>query len=61
MAAFRNIWWSMANEYDLFMDWDTGIPIKTIDDWERLAHIVQRNDPYDHLRSIHIEKHQGFC
>jgi len=51
----------MANEYDLFMDWDTGIPIKTIDDWERLAHIVQRNDPYDHLRSIHIEKHQGFC
>jgi hypothetical protein len=53
LASFRNIWWSMANEYDLFMDFATRIPTKTIDDWERLAHIVQRNDPYEHLRSIH--------
>ena len=53
LAAFRNIWWSMANEYDLFIDWATGIPFKTIEDWERIAHIVQRNDPFNHLRSIH--------
>jgi hypothetical protein len=53
LAAFRNMWWSMANEYDLFMDWATNTPKKSIEDWERLGHIVQRNDPYQHLRSIH--------
>jgi hypothetical protein len=53
LASFRNIWWSMANEYDLFIDFTTKIPFKTIEDWERLAHIVQRYDPYQHLRSIH--------
>ncbi|MBN2625891.1 MAG: DUF5060 domain-containing protein, partial [Spirochaetales bacterium] len=45
-SAFRNIWWSLANEYDL-MD------AKTLSDWERLAHIIVDNDPYGHLRSIH--------
>jgi len=53
LSSFRNIWWSLANEYDMFMDSTTNIPTKTIDDWERLAYIVQRNDPYQHLRSIH--------
>ncbi|AQR97279.1 DUF5605 domain-containing protein [Clostridium saccharoperbutylacetonicum] len=53
LAHFRNIWWSMANEYDLFIDYATRIQIKTMEDWERLAHIVQMNDPYQHLRSIH--------
>ena len=53
LAAFRNIWWSMANEYDLFIDPETKTLTKTIDDWERLGHIVQRKDPYQHLRSIH--------
>lgn len=43
----------MANEYDLFMDWDTMTPKKTLDDWERLANIVEANDPYMHLKSIH--------
>ena len=45
-AAFRNIWWSLANEYDLF-------PTKTLCDWERFAGIICREDPYHHLRSIH--------
>lgn len=45
LSSFRNIWWSMANEYDLFK--------KTIEDWERLANTVQVNDPYSHLNSIH--------
>jgi hypothetical protein len=53
LSAFRNMWWSMANEYDLFMDWATNTPIKSVEDWERLGHIVQINDPYQHLRSIH--------
>lgn len=46
LAAFPNVWWSFANEYDLLDD-------KTESDWERLAHVVEANDPVGHLRSIH--------
>ncbi len=46
LAAFRNIWWSLANEYDL-------MPSKTMNDWDRFFRIVQEADPYQHLRSIH--------
>jgi hypothetical protein len=45
-SAYRNVWWSLANEYDL-------MPQKTIADWERYASIVCKKDPYNHLRSIH--------
>jgi uncharacterized protein DUF5060/uncharacterized protein DUF5605/uncharacterized protein DUF4038 len=45
-GAYRNIWWSLANEYD-------HIHSKTESDWDRLFQIVQDNDPYGHLRSIH--------
>jgi hypothetical protein len=45
-SAFRNIWWSMANEYDLMR-------AKKMADWDRLFHIVETEDPYAHLRSIH--------
>lgn len=45
-AAYRNVWWSLANEYDL-------LKAKTIEDWEGYAKIIQEKDPYDHLRSIH--------
>lgn len=45
-AAFRNVWWSLANEYDLMKS-------KTLRDWERYAAIVCEKDPYNHLRSIH--------
>ena len=46
LAAYRNVWWSMANEYDL-------MPNKTTADWDRFFRIVQEGDPYQHLRSIH--------
>jgi hypothetical protein len=45
-AAYRNVWWSLANEYDL-------MPQKSIEDWERYAEIICNKDPYVHLRSIH--------
>ena len=45
-AAYRNVWWSLANEYDLLKK-------KTIADWERYAQIICEKDPYNHLRSIH--------
>jgi len=46
MSAYRNIWWSMANEYDL-------MKAKSVQDFDRFFHIVERRDPVGHLRSIH--------
>lgn len=45
-SAYRNVWWSLANEYDLFFH-------KSIADWEDNAKVICTHDPYQHLRSIH--------
>ena len=45
-AAFRNVWWSLANE-------NSFMKALTDADWDRLFQIVQAKDPYRHLRSIH--------
>ena len=46
LAAFPNVWWSLANEYDL-------MPGKSLADWDRFIRIIARDDPYGHLRSNH--------
>ena len=46
LSAYRNVWWSIANEYDL-------VKTKTMSDWDRFFRITQAEDPYSHLRSIH--------
>lgn len=46
LSAYRNVWWSLANEYDFMTE-------KRTEDWDRLFQIVQQYDPYQHLRSIH--------
>jgi len=46
LSACRNVWWSMANEYDL-------MKAKSVWDFDRFFHIVERRDPVGHLRSIH--------
>ncbi len=46
LAAYRNVWWSFANEYDLMKS-------KTMADWDRFFQIVQQHDPYHHMRGIH--------
>ncbi|MES2796499.1 MAG: DUF5060 domain-containing protein, partial [Bacteroidota bacterium] len=46
LASFRNVWWSLANEYDY-------VKSKTDADWEKLTKEVVKNDPYRHLCSIH--------
>jgi PKD repeat protein len=45
LAAYRNVWWSFANEYDL-LKWP-------MEHWDRYMQLVQEIDPYDHLRGIH--------
>jgi hypothetical protein len=46
LSAFRNVWWSLANEYDFMKE-------KQSSDWDRLIEVVRKSDPYDHLTSIH--------
>ncbi len=47
LAAYHNVWWSLANEYDFMLD------TKPMRQWDRYFHIIEENDPYGHLRSIH--------
>ena len=47
LAAYRNVWWSLANEYDFLLD------TKPMAQWDRYFHILEENDPYQHLKSIH--------
>lgn len=46
LAAFRNVWWSLANEYDFMRE-------KRPEDWDRFFQIVTTTDPHHHLCSIH--------
>jgi hypothetical protein len=45
ISSLRNVWWSMANEYDIMR--------KTDEEWENYFRILQKYDPYGHLCSIH--------
>ncbi len=45
-ASYANVWWSLANEWDLFRHW-------TEEDWEAIADVLKTWDYADHLRSIH--------
>ena len=45
-GAFKNVRWSMANEYDFMEAYDTA-------DWQHHLRFFALNDPYGHLRGIH--------
>jgi len=47
LAAYSNVWWSLANEYDFLLD------CKPISQWDRYFQILEETDPYRHLKSIH--------
>lgn len=46
VAAYRNVWWSLANEWDI-------MKAKTPEDWARFARVLKAEDPYGHPVSIH--------
>jgi Domain of unknown function (DUF5060)/Protein of unknown function (DUF4038) len=46
LSAYRNVWWSLANEWDLMKQ-------KQESDFERFGKIISTNDPFHHLLSIH--------
>lgn len=45
-AAYKNVWWSMANEYDFMRN-------KTMSDWDHTVELFGTLDPYHHLLGIH--------
>lgn len=46
LSAYRNVWWSLANEYDF-------MKMKKESDFVRFGEIISHEDPYHHLLSIH--------
>jgi hypothetical protein len=44
LAAFRNVWWTMSNEFELH---------RVPKDWKKLGTMVSEIDPYNHLLGIH--------
>jgi hypothetical protein len=45
-AACKNVWWSMANEYDFMRE-------KTPDDWDHYIELFSKEDKFHHLIGIH--------
>lgn len=46
LGFFSNIWWSLANEYDV-------VESKTLEHWHQLGKCLMQEDSYQHLISIH--------
>ena len=44
LAAFRNVWWTVSNEFELHQ-----VP----KDWNKLGTLISQADPYKHLLGIH--------
>ncbi|HRZ45541.1 MAG TPA: PKD domain-containing protein [Candidatus Paceibacterota bacterium] len=54
LSAFRNVWWSLANEYDFMTEQRPGHRgNKQWEDWDRFFEILQKEDPHQRLRGIH--------
>nr|WP_026785186.1 DUF5060 domain-containing protein [Pleomorphomonas koreensis] len=47
LSAYRNVWWSLANEYDFMLN---TIPMES---WDGYCHLIEEHDPVRHLMSIH--------
>ncbi len=45
LGAYHNVWWSLANEYDLMQKDDRR--------WLNIANVLCERDVYTHMRSIH--------
>ncbi|MDO4285460.1 MAG: DUF5060 domain-containing protein [Eubacteriales bacterium] len=46
LSAFPNLWWSLANEYELLVNYRK-------EDWETFARFLHEHDNYGHLLSNH--------
>lgn len=46
LSAFPNVWWSLANEYELMESFE-------LERWGEMASFIGENDPYGHMLSNH--------
>jgi len=46
LSAYRNVWWSLANEFDFMRGKSDG-------DWEAIGSFIAAHDPYRHMTGIH--------
>ncbi len=54
LSAYRNVWWSLANEFDFMTNRPKGHRgNKQMDDWHRFFRILADEDPHSRLRGIH--------
>jgi len=54
ISSLRNVWWSLANEYDLVMpEGKNARSVPDRRDWDRIGNYIMNNDPYNHPRSVH--------
>lgn len=56
LSAYRNVWWSLANEYDLIDNRRLGGGFASSSDrkdWEAIGRYLATHDPAHHLRSVH--------
>ena len=54
LSAYRNVWWSLANEFDFMTNRPKGHRgNKQMEDWDRFFQILQNEDPHGRLRGIH--------
>lgn len=56
LSAFRNVWWSLANEYDIDRDEDRSgrlVLSRKRRGWDVIGEFIKASDPYGHPRSCH--------
>ncbi len=54
LSCYRNVWWSLANEFDFMTDRPKGHRgNKQMDDWDRFFEILKNEDPHGRMRGIH--------
>lgn len=54
LSAYRNVWWSLANEYDFMTNQPPGHRgNKQPEDWDRFFSILDKEDPHQRMRGIH--------
>jgi hypothetical protein len=55
LAPYRNVWWSLANEYDLIGTTRKGglVTVRDRRDWEGIGRHLAKIDPWAHPRSVH--------
>ncbi len=54
LGPFRNVWWSLANEYDFMTNRPKGHRgNKQWEDWDRFFSILEKEDPFGRMRGIH--------